>query len=73
MHTEHHYNWRYQDHLGKWRTTSYLCSEERIKKEHPDATPVKGTLRVIEVADTLDEYWKRTSQNTMPGVVRKPE
>lgn len=73
MHIEHHYNWRHQDRLGKWRTTSYLCSEERIKKEHPDATPVEGTLRVIEVADTLDEYWKRTHQNTMPGVVRKPE
>ena len=72
MHIEHHYNWRYQDHLGKWRTASYLCSEESIKKEHPDATPVEGTLRVIEVADTLDEYWKRTRDNTLQGSMHKP-
>lgn len=73
MHIEHHYNWRYQDHRGKWRTTRYLCTEESIKKEFPNATPVQGTLRVVEVTDTLDEYWERTRQNTMPGVVRKPK
>lgn len=72
MHIEHHYNWRYQDNLGKWRTTRHLCSEEMIKKEHPEATPVEGTLTVIEVADTLDEYWERTHKNTISGVMRKP-
>ena len=72
MHMEHHYNWRYQDRLGKWRTTSYSCSEEMIKKERPEATPVQGTLVVVELADTLDEYWERTRKNTIPGVVHKP-
>lgn len=43
-----------------------------IKKEHPEATPVEGTLTVIEVTDTLNEYWPRTHKNTMSGVVRKP-
>ncbi|BDB69693.1 hypothetical protein Cthiooxydans_21050 [Comamonas thiooxydans] len=43
-----------------------------IKKEHPEATPVEGTLTVIEVTDTLNENWLGTHKNTMSGVVRKP-
>jgi len=72
MHIEHHYNWRYQDHLGKWRTTRHLCSEEMIKKAHPEATPVKATLTGIEVADALDEYWERAHKNTLPSSMRQP-
>ncbi len=67
MHIEHHYQWRYKDRLGKWQTTSHLCSEQSIKKMHPEATPVTGTLRVTEVADTLTEYWERTRQCTAVG------
>ncbi len=28
MHIEHHYNWRYQDHLGKWRTTRLFARKQ---------------------------------------------
>ncbi|MFN3735460.1 hypothetical protein [Comamonas testosteroni] len=61
MHIEHHYNWRYQDHLGKWRTTRHLCSEEMIKKEHPEATPAKGTLTVIEEANARIKHIAKLS------------
>lgn len=67
MHIEHHYQWRYKDRLGKWRTTNYLCSEQSIKKEHPDATPIEGTLRVLEVGDSLEDYWRLTKANTFIG------
>jgi hypothetical protein len=48
------HRWRYFDEVrGKNVTTRYLCTEEHIRKEHPDATPVPGTEQVRELSEDL--------------------
>ncbi|NMM81038.1 hypothetical protein B2J86_08910 [Acidovorax sp. SRB_14] len=43
MKVEIHYRWRVQSPAGRWRATRYSASEEAIRKEFPEATPVQGT------------------------------
>lgn len=49
------YRWRYFDAIRRRNvTTSYHATEEEIRREHPDAQPVEGTMNMLElVGDPL--------------------
>jgi hypothetical protein len=55
------YRWRIQ-WLGRWTTTRHHASEEDMKIEHPEATPVPGTLIVREVPETAEEYAQQAAR-----------
>ena len=38
--------------LGKWHKTSYKCSEEFIRMQHPEAIKVEGTREVRRLPST---------------------
>ena len=48
------YRWRYRGLRGKLTTTSFHCTEEDIRVEHPDAEPVEGTRQERQVHDDSD-------------------
>jgi hypothetical protein len=54
MKREEHHRWRIR-WAGKWKTTSYHCTEADIRVEHPEAECVEGTLIVREVPETEEE------------------
>jgi len=58
MKTEHTYRWLTKWN-GKMSPTRYHATEEAIRKEHPEAVRIEGTLRVIEVPETDDEWRAR--------------
>lgn len=43
MKTVDTHRWRYTER-GRAKTTTFHCTWEHISAEHPDATPVEGTL-----------------------------
>ncbi|MBS1141567.1 MAG: hypothetical protein H6R13_3020 [Proteobacteria bacterium] len=46
--------WRYWCIIrNKWLVTQYKTTAESIAKEHPEATPVRGTEEVRETVDDL--------------------
>jgi hypothetical protein len=48
------YRWRHA-WAGRWITTSYQCTEEEIRMEHPEAERVEGTLQVRWLPETREE------------------
>jgi hypothetical protein len=48
------YRWRTL-WAGKMTATRYHCSEEDIRKEHPEAVRIEGTLIVREIPETDEE------------------
>lgn len=58
MKTEEHYSWMIL-WCGKWKRTRYTCSEESIRKEHPEAKKIEGTMVIRQIAETDDELWRR--------------
>jgi hypothetical protein len=54
MRTEVQYRWRIL-WVGRWVTTGHHCTEEQIRKEHPEAVRIEGSRRELEVAETSDE------------------
>jgi hypothetical protein len=62
------YRWRYYDDVRrKWFTTRYHCTEDRIQKEHPDATPVDGSRVERElIDDKLQNCTSAFLRNTQP-------
>ena len=49
------YLWRTQ-WCGKWGTTRYLCTEEHIRKEHPEAIRIDSSRQVRQVPETPEEF-----------------
>lgn len=50
------YNWSYYDPVRKRRCrTSYKTTEESIKREYPDATPIEATREELELID--EQSW----------------
>lgn len=49
---------------GRWTTTSYHCTEEHIRKEHPEAIAVPGTRQVLMVPETREERENAMSGNS---------
>ena len=58
MRTENTYLWRISWNGGK-RTTRHHCTEEHIRREHPDAVMIPGSLVVVELPETPDEHSAR--------------
>jgi len=56
MKIEHHYRWRTLWN-GKMSPTRHHCTEEQIRKSHPEAVRIEGTLIVREIPET-DEEWR---------------
>ena len=54
MKTEIQYRWRIL-WSGHWATTGHHCTEEQIRKEHPEAVRIDASRRELLVADTFDE------------------
>lgn len=54
MRTEIQYKWRIL-WAGHWVTTGHHCTEEQIRKEHPEAVRIDHSRRELEVAETSDE------------------
>lgn len=65
MKTEHTYKWLTKWN-GKMSPTRYHCTEEFIRKSHPEAARIEGTLIVREVAETPEEMPKQLSSWPMP-------
>ena len=40
---------------GHWVTTGHHCTEEKIRKEHPEAVRIDHSRRELEVAEASDE------------------
>lgn len=68
MKTIEEWRWRVK-WAGKWCSTSYHTTEESIRREHPEATKVPGSMRLMEVAETDAERvaaaFPRTVQRPM--------
>lgn len=43
MKVEIHYRWRVKSSAGKWFNIRHIVTEESIRKQHPEATPVEGS------------------------------
>jgi len=54
MKTEIQYQWRIR-WGGKWTTTGHHCTEEAIRREHPEAVRIDATRRERQLAETWDE------------------
>jgi hypothetical protein len=54
MKTEIQYRWRVV-WSGHSTTTGHHCTEEQIRKEHPEAVRIDASRRELQVADTFDE------------------
>ncbi|MEI7763874.1 MAG: hypothetical protein WCI85_11635 [Comamonadaceae bacterium] len=54
MKTEIQYRWRIL-WSGHWATTGHHCTEEQIRKEHPEAVRIDDSRRELKVAETFDE------------------
>ena len=52
---------------GRWKTTSYHCTEDEIRTEHPEAERVEGTLRVLELPETDVEIAAQAHAHTTSG------
>jgi hypothetical protein len=51
MKEESTYRWRIK-WAGRWTTTNYQCTEEHIRKEHPEAVRIDNTLLVRRLPET---------------------
>lgn len=53
MKEEAQYKWRIQ-WCGRW-TTSHYCTQEAIRREHPEAVRVDASRRVTTILSTEEE------------------
>jgi hypothetical protein len=54
MKTEIQYRWRIM-WLGHLATTRHHCTEEQMRREHPEAIRIDDSRRELNIADTFDE------------------
>lgn len=55
MKTEHTYRWLTKWN-GKMTPTRHHCTEESIRKTHPEAVRIEGTLIVQHIPETEEEW-----------------
>jgi hypothetical protein len=58
MKTEHTYRWMTKWN-GKMTPTRHHCTEEAIRKSHPEAVRIEGSLIVREIPETPEEWRAR--------------
>ncbi len=66
MKTETTYLWRIK-WAGRWTNTKYHCTEEQIRKEHPEAVCQVESKRVQQVPETDDELREAQQMNFTSG------
>ncbi|CAN5206431.1 hypothetical protein BH09PSE6_BH09PSE6_30430 [soil metagenome] len=52
--SERIYLWRVQDVKGRWITTRFRCTEDEIRKQHPEAQRVEYGSMLIDPARLPD-------------------
>ena len=52
------YRWRIK-WTGRWTITNHHCTEEHIRKEHPEAICLPHTRQVLMVPETKEEFDQR--------------
>jgi hypothetical protein len=62
MKTETTYQWRI-NWCGRWTQTRHHCSEEQIRREHPEAIRIDCSRREQRIADTQEEAQRMTYQD----------
>ncbi len=63
------YEWSCQ-RFGKWYTTSFHCTEEQIRKEHPEAIPIVSSMVIRMVSSTPEEMRRLMVENSTSGPSR---
>jgi|SRR5450759_1957650 len=63
MHDEETWLWRIQ-WAGRWCNSRHPCTEEQIRKEHPEATRIEGSRRIQSLPDSPEEMNQRQYNNT---------
>lgn len=63
------YRWRIQ-WAGKWTTTRHHCTEDQIRKEHPEAVCLVESKRVDMVPETDAELRELQRANSTSGFQR---
>lgn len=71
MKTEHTYRWMTKWN-GKMSPTRYHCTEEFIRKRHPEAVRIEGSLIVNEVPETEEEWRLRLLKVDSANIGRDP-
>jgi hypothetical protein len=66
MKEEIRYRWRIQ-WAGKWGTTNHHCTEEQIRKEHPEAQCLEHTREVRLIPETAQEIAAAAQANFTSG------
>jgi hypothetical protein len=66
MKTETTYLWRIK-WAGRWTTTKYHCTEEQIRKEHPEAVCLVASKRELQVPESEKELREVQQMNFTSG------
>ena len=69
MKNETTYLWRIK-WAGRWTTTRHHCTEEQIRKEHPEAICLHETKRVQQVPETDEEMRDLQRASSTSGFMR---
>lgn len=68
MKTQIYHRWRVKGLTGKWHTTSYHATEERIRIEHPEAQAVPFTRIERQIPETpLERELHEIENGTAPS------
>ena len=68
MKVEIHYRWRVKSSAGKWFNTRHMATEESIRKQHSEATPVEGSRTEQIVLDQLAELLAAMPKSQRPDL-----
>jgi hypothetical protein len=68
MKVEIHYRWRVQSSAGKWFNTRHMATEEFIRKQLPEATPVEGSRTEQIVLDQPAEMLAAMPNSQRPDL-----
>jgi hypothetical protein len=63
------YQWRVT-WAGRWTTTKHHCTEEHIRKEHPEAVCLIESKRVQMIPETPEEFTEQQRANSTSGFQR---
>lgn len=71
MHDEETWLWRIQ-WAGRWCNSRHQCTEEQIRKEHPEATRIEGSRRIQSLPDSQEEKDQLQYNNTSAFLSNRP-
>ena len=68
MKVEINYRWRVKSSAGKWFNTRHMATEESVRKQHPEATPVEGSRTEQIVLDQPAEMLAAMPNSQRPDL-----